>query len=77
MTYATAWTCAQDLVITTQTDCVVTATSTESESIASSTSDQPTYLDWVVMNGFLLFFISIMVYGVLFREFGQKYRKIP
>jgi len=61
----TAWSCS-DL-----------GSTTECDAVASSTVDQPTYLDWVVMNSFFLFFLSFLVWGLLFAEFGRKYRKMP
>jgi len=66
----------QDTFIVTQWTCD-TASSTVCNATASTTIDQPTYLDWIVVNGFILFLLGFLVYGVLFAEFGKKYRKLP
>lgn len=59
------WTCTQQDAST--TNCVVTVFS-DTGSTTPATSEI-TYLDWLVVNMFLLFMLSILVYGFFFSRF--------
>jgi hypothetical protein len=58
----------------TTTICTDIASSTDGTECFSTTTPQVTYYDWIMMNGFILFLLASMCYGIWFSEFkdGKK-----